>query len=251
MLDSLSARARGIITAMMQNPRISVAALAAQFEVSNVTIRNDLKDMAEQGLIVRSRGGGLPAFHPDILARQQQNSGAKLRMAKAAAGMIASGAEVMIVGGTTTSQIPRFLSGKRNIKIVTNSTYLLPYARTNPGLRITFTGGEFRPENEVMVGPATLRELGQFHVPLAFLGSDGFTLEKGLTADSVEIAEVVRKMAEQATRLVLLADSSKVNRAGFAYIMPLEKINTLITDNQISESTAKGIRERGVEIITV
>jgi DeoR family galactitol utilization operon repressor len=119
------------------------------------------------------------------------------------------------------------------------------------GLKITFTGGEFRPENEVMVGPTALRELEQFHVATAFLGADGILPDKGVTADSVEIAEVVRTMAAQAERLVVLADSSKTLRAGFAYIMPLEKVHTLITDTNIQPEVASAIRKAGVQIITV
>jgi DeoR family galactitol utilization operon repressor len=251
MIDNLSSREEGIIQKFMENPRISVAELAKHFGVSEVTIRTDLNDMEEQGLIVRTRGGGLPAFHPSILERQRVNRDGKLRIAKAAAEMIHSGDQIMLVGGTTTSLIPRFLYGKRDIKVVTNSTYLLPYARTNMGLKITFTGGEFRPENEVMVGPAALRELMQFHVSTAFLGADGIMPDKGVTADSVEIAEVVRTMAAQAERLVVLADSSKTLRAGFAYIMPLERVHTFITDEGIQPEVASAIRKAGVQLITV
>jgi DeoR family galactitol utilization operon repressor len=251
MIDNLSSREEGIIQKFMENPRISVAELAKHFGVSEVTIRTDLNDMEEQGLIVRTRGGGLPAFHPSILERQGVNREGKLRIAKAAAEMIHSGDQIMLVGGTTTSLIPRFLYGKRDIKVVTNSTYLLPYARTNMGLKITFTGGEFRPENEVMVGPAALRELMQFHVSTAFLGADGIMPDKGVTADSVEIAEVVRTMAAQAERLVVLADSSKTLRAGFAYIMPLERVHTFITDTGIHAEMASAIRKAGVQLITV
>lgn len=251
MIDNLSPREEGMLQKIMENPRISVTELAKAFGVSEVTIRNDLNDMAEQGLIVRTRGGGLPAFHPSILERQHIHHDKKLRLAKAAAGMINNGDEVMLVGGTTTSLIPRFLYGKRDIKMVTNSTYLLPYARTNMGLKITFTGGEFRPENEAMVGPAALRALAQFHVSTAFLGADGIMPDKGVTADSVEIAEVVRTMAAQAERLVVVADSSKTRRAGFAYIMPLEKVHTFITDSNIQPELASAIRQAGVHVVTV
>lgn len=248
MLDNLSEREAGIIDRMMTNPRITVPMLAKAFDVSEVTIRTDLAAMEEQGIIVRLRGGGMPAYHPSILARQGVQHDTKLRLAKAAAALIKNGDEIMLVGGTTTSMIPRFLYGKRNVRIVTNSTYLLPYARTNEGLKVIFTGGEFRPECEAMVGPATLRELAQFHVQSAFLGADGIDPEKGVMADSVEIAEVVRTMSQQAERLILLADSSKTKRAGFAYIMPLEKIHTLITDDGIDEKTVQAIREKGVHV---
>ena len=242
-------RQKEIIRLLADEPSSSVSSLGDALGVSAVTIRNDLSELADAGLLIRTRGGGLPAFHPASFERQRRCVEEKTRIARVAATMIEDGDEVMITAGTTTSIIPRFLLGKRDVKIVTNSTLMLPYVRVNPGLQLTMAGGEFRPAVEALVGPNTLRDLSQFHVSKAFLGTDGFTLEKGVTADSVEVAEVVRKMAEQSRQKILMADSSKLGRAGFAHIMQPDRIDVLITDSGIDAQDIAKFEERNIRVI--
>ena len=131
----------------------------------------------------------------------------------------------MIEAGTTTALIAKYLLGKRDVHVVTNSTLVIPYARFNPSLHLTVVGGEFRPSTESLVGPVALRDLEEFHVRIAFIGTDGFSLESGLTTHLVEGAEIVRKMQAQAKRTVLVADSSKWGKVGFARVLPLGEVD--------------------------
>lgn len=241
-------RKQEILDALMEQPDLSVGQLSQRCGVSEVTIRSDLKALAEQGLVVRQHGGGLPTLHVNVTERQRAHIDEKTRIARAAAELIGDLDDVMITAGTTTSLIPRFLLGRQGINIVTNSTLLLPYVRNNPGLHVTLTGGEFRPAIEALTGPATIRELGQFHVAKAFLGTDGISPEKGITADGVEIADVCRLMSAQARQTIVLADSSKLGRAGFAHIMPAERIHILITDRNAPPSEVASLRKKGVDV---
>ncbi|MCG8375044.1 MAG: DeoR/GlpR family DNA-binding transcription regulator, partial [Chlorobiales bacterium] len=186
VIDKLSGRKKQVLEILTENTGISIAEISDQLNVSVVTIRSDLESLAESGFIVRMRGGGLPAFHQSILDRQKSMGVEKLQIAKAAADKVQDGDRVMIVAGTTTSLIPRFLLGKRDVHIVTNSTLLLPYVRINPALHVTLVGGHFSPAAEAMVGPIAVQQLEQFHVRLAFLGTDGFSLERGFTAHQVD-----------------------------------------------------------------
>jgi len=251
VISNTSERQREIARLLAEDAKTSVSRLGEILGVSAVTIRSDLNEMAELGVLVRTRGGGLPAFHPAILERLTRRKEEKTRIARAAAGMIEDGDEVMIIAGTTTASVPRFLLGKRDIKVVTNSSLMFPHARVNPNLSLTVVGGEFRPASEAFVGPNTLRDLAQFHVSKAFLSTDGFTLEKGITANSVEIAEVVRKMAEQSRERILLADSSKLGRIGFAHIMEADCIELLITDSGIGDEEVSRFEEQGIRVVVV
>jgi DeoR/GlpR family transcriptional regulator of sugar metabolism len=158
---------------------------------------------------------------------------------------------VMIVAGTTTALIPRFLLGKRDVHIVTNSTLLLPYVRINPSLNVTLVGGHFLPSAEAMVGPIAIRQIKEFHVRLAFLGTDGFSLEKGFTAHQMEVAEVVKQMAGQAEEAVLCADSSKYGNAGFAHILPLTEVSLIITDNRLASDSSLDLEATGISVTSV
>lgn len=225
----------------------TVATISARLGVSEVTVRNDLNALADQGLIYRMRGGALPAFHPEILERQRRMTREKERIAEAAAACIRDGDKVMISAGTTASLIPKFLLGRRDVHIVTNSTLLMPHVRINPSLHVTFVGGEFRASAEAMIGPVALRAIEQFHVRAAFIGADGFSATDGVTAHLVDVAEVVRKMAEQATETILVADSGKYGKAGFAHILPLQKIHTVITDGGIAKGARAECADLGVQ----
>lgn len=241
-------RKQQILDALMEQPELAVSELSQRFGVSEVTIRSDLKSLAAQGLILRQHGGGFPTLHVNVSDRQRTHTEEKMRIARAAADLIENLDDVMITAGTTTSLIPRFLLGRQGINIVTNSTLLLPYVRNNPGVLVTLTGGEFRPVIEALTGPATIRELGQFHVAKAFLGTDGIVADKGLTADNADIADICRCMSEQARQTIVLADASKLGRAGFAHIMSIARVDILITDTSAPAQEVAQLRKKGVDV---
>ncbi len=251
MIESLSAREKQIIQFLTDEPSITGQSLGKRLGVSVVTIRTDLKNLAARGFITRTHGGALPAFHKSILDRQSVKSEEKNRIARAAAEQVQDGDTVMIVAGTTTALIPKYLLGKGHIHIVTDSTLLLPYVRSNPALSLTVVGGEFSTSTESFVGPLAIEALQRFNVKIAFLGTDGFSLERGLTTHLVEGAEMVKTMAAHADRCVLLADSSKYGRSGFVTIMPLTAMDTLISDTDFNKATADLLRDQGIEVLLV
>jgi DeoR family transcriptional regulator, galactitol utilization operon repressor len=248
MAANLTEREQEIVTLLTDDTVISVADISRRLEVSAVTIRNDLSSLAEKGVIVRTHGGAFPAFHESILERQRDKVKTKERIARKAAELVDSGDTIMIEAGTTTALVARYLLGKRDLHVVTSSTLVIPYARINPGVHLTVVGGEFRPSTESLVGPVALRDLDQFHVRTAFIGTDGFSLESGLTTHLVEGAEIVRKMASQADRTVLVADSSKLGRIGFARVLPLDALTILITDDGLAAGVREEIKALGVEV---
>ena len=100
------------------------------------------------------------------MARLKSRVEQKNRIARAAAALVDSGDSIMIEAGTTTALVARYLIGKRNVRIVTNSALVIPYARVNPGIQLSVLGGTFRPETEAIVGPVALAELESFYVKL-------------------------------------------------------------------------------------
>ncbi|MDA3924338.1 MAG: DeoR/GlpR family DNA-binding transcription regulator [Kiritimatiellae bacterium] len=240
-----------IINQLMETPKTTVSDLSQQFKVSEVTIRSDLKQLSSQGLINRRQGGALPAFHAQIMEQQRRSPAEKIRIARAAAGLIDDLSDVMISSGTTTSLIPRFLIGRDNVKIVSNSTLILPYIRTSPRLQTTLTGGEFRPAFEALTGSATISELKKFHVSIAFIGADGISVEKGITADNTEIADVCRHMLLQAKKTIVVADASKIGRVGFANITKAANIDLLITSKEAPAAEIRELAKAGVEVLLV
>jgi DeoR family galactitol utilization operon repressor len=154
----------------------------------------------------------------------------------------------MIEAGTTTALIARYLSGKRDIHIVTNSTLVFSYARMYPNLQITMTGGEFRRPTESLVGPIALETIGRLNVRLAFVGTDGFSLQRGMTTHLMEGAEIVKAMKSHAETTALVADSSKYGKVGFASVLPLQAMNLILTDDALGDNAGVELREAGITV---
>lgn len=245
----LSQREEKIIQLLQNTSDLSVTELGKMLGVSTVTIRTDLRALASKGMVLRTRGSAIPAYHPLLLEKQASNMAAKEAIAKVAATLVSDGDRIMITNGTTSALVAKYLFGKRDIQVVTNSTLLIPYARVNPNMSMTMVGGEFRPSAEALVGPTAVKQLQEYHVAIAFTGTDGFSIEHGLTTHLMENAEIVRKMCAQAVKKVLVADSSKFGKQGFVKIFPVSEIDVLITDSELPDDAAVRLREMGIEVI--
>jgi DeoR family galactitol utilization operon repressor len=246
--SNVSGREREILDLLTGDSRISVAEIGRQLGVSAVTVRAGLNSLAQKGLVMRTWGGASVVFHPDMLEHQRTRVEEKNRIARAAAALVEDGEAIMIEAGTTTALIARYLAGKRDISIVSNNLLVLPYVRSNPSLRLTLVGGDFRPNTESLVGPVALQELERFHVRRAFVGTDGFSPEKGLTTHLVEGAEIVKKMAAQAQETVLVADSSKYGKTGFVLVLPLAGIKRLIVDSGLDREAINSLKEQNLAL---
>ena len=249
MTQELSEREHTILNRLMVQGAVSVAHLSSELEVSEVTIRSDLSSLEERGLLSRTHGGALPSIHPHIFQRQNMNIEEKHRIAKAAADLVGDGDAIMIEAGTTTSLLPRYLAGKRDILIITNSIPAFESAKSNPALKITLVGGEFRDSTDSFVGRITLDTIRRFNVRCAFVGTDGFSLKSGITTHLIEGGDVISVMRERAENLVLLADSSKYGKTGVVTILPLSQINTLITDTGLPDAAKEELTQIPLHII--
>jgi len=247
----LSGREEKIVNMLQNKGELSVLTLSEKLGVSSVTIRSDLRALESKGIILRTRGAAMSAYHPLLMEKQSSHREEKEAIAREAASLVRDGDRIMITNGTTSALIGRYLLGKRDLQVVTNSTLLTPYARVNPNMSLIMVGGEFRPSAEALVGPSALAQLQDFHVAYTFTGTDGFTKEHGLTTHLMENAEIVRCMCNQATKRVLVTDSSKFGKQGFVKIFPLSDIDVLITDSGIDKEAVEEIRAMGIEVMVV
>lgn len=245
----LSEREKTILTVLSEKGSASVSDLSNILSVSEVTVRSYLTDMESRGLLNRVHGGAIPLIHPHILERQTLFVEEKQRIAKAAADLISDGDTIMIEAGTTTALIPKYLANKSYIHIVTNSMLAFTSARSNPSVRITLVGGEFRNSTESFVGSIALETIRRFNVKYAFVGTDGFSVKAGITTQLIEGGDILKEMKERAEQTILLADSSKYNKAGVVSILPLASMDMIITDSSISKEAIAEIEEQNVKLI--
>ncbi|MDC4232112.1 DeoR/GlpR family DNA-binding transcription regulator [Actinomyces sp. B33] len=241
---SRAERTSHILNRLAADGEVSVSALAEDLGVSLVTIRTTLKDLEDAGYLVRTHGGARPVAYRNIRLRQSDCLEQKERIARAAADMIHDDDRIMIEAGTTCALLVKYLAAKRGLQIVTNSMLVFANARSNPNLNITLTGGRFRAESESLVGPVAERAINDFNARIVFLGTDGYSVDRGLTTQLVEGGQVATVMRRRAEETWLLADSSKCGRAGFVSFMGVEDVTGIITDDQIPEESITELTER-------
>ncbi|WP_231979342.1 DeoR/GlpR family DNA-binding transcription regulator [Tessaracoccus coleopterorum] len=160
-----------------------------------------------------------------------------------AASMIGDEDTVMLEAGTTAATIVRYLGGRRGVQIVTNSALVFNSARANPALNVILTGGVFRRESESFVGPTAERAIADFNTRIAFVGTDGFSSDRGLTARFVEGAQIASLMCQRAEETWLVADSTKYGQAGFVSFLSLGQLTGIITDSGLPAEAVKALQE--------
>ena len=259
--DNLSAADRRIMIAKLVQEKGAVSAveLRREFNIADTSIWRDLRLLEMNGQLKRVRGGAVAASaNPRIDSfsmRMRQHIREKERIGRAAAGLIKPKDVCLFDSGGTTlqiiKQIPEDLRRMGSITLVTNS---LPITHevlswTLPNLMLL--GGIYLPDYQASVGPQTLHQLRELTADLVFLGTDGITLEGGVTTANILMAEVDRLMVERANRVILVTDSSKFGRVGFVPVAQVKSFQTIITDNNAPEATISSIRDLGVEVILV
>ena len=138
---------------------------------------------------------------------------------------------------------------RQNLNIAENSVMALETAKTNPDIRITVTGGEFRRSTDSFVGFIALETIRRFNVKMAFVGTDGFSVKSGITTHLLEGGEVIKTMRERSGKMILLSDSSKYEKTGVVSILPITSVDTIITDSGLSSDAVATVQEKSVQVI--
>lgn len=237
-----------ILDLLARDGALSVSHLSRELGVSEVTIRGQLRELEDRGLLSRTHGGATSTSVRNVLERQREHEDEKERIARSAADLVEDGDRIMIEAGTTTSRIVRHLAGRRGVQIVTNSTLVFSHARHNPALTVILTGGTFHGPSESLVGPVALRAIRDFHVRMAFVGTDGVTLNRGLTTQFAEGAEAIAAMHAQADETWLLADSTKYGRSGFVRVLDVPQLTGIVTDSGLSAEARRELADAGVQV---
>lgn len=254
-----AAKARRDLIARMIEEResLSVAELTAQFGVTDTSIRHDLTLLEREGKLCRIHGGAVgrtTARVSGLFARRaRENTSQKRRIGLAAAGLVQAGNVVFFNSGSTVVEVAAHLPGtlrsSRSITMVTHSLPVIQEVGSWEQSHLICLGGLYLPDYQAVVGPVTLADLRELSADIAFLGCDGLTVEGGLSTPHMLIAEVGAAMAARARRVVVVADSSKLGRAGFTPIVGLETVSMLVTDREAHPDQTAPIRDLGIEVV--
>jgi DeoR/GlpR family transcriptional regulator of sugar metabolism len=246
-----------IVEMLGRSEHVDVSVLAERFGVSDTSIRRDLAILERQNRLRRVHGGAVAPYvagrETIVGIKMREHQDEKRRIAQAAAGLIGPGNVVLFDSGTTVAQVPTQLPASLRmpgaLTAVTHSLLVVQQLAAHEGGELVCLGGLFLPDYQAFVGPQTVAGLRSFFADIVFLGCDGLSLEAGITTPHVLIAEVGATMAGRARRVIALADSSKLGRAGFTTIVPLLEIEILVTDTGARPDVVEEIRAAGVEVI--
>jgi DeoR family fructose operon transcriptional repressor len=246
-------RQEEILALIRQEKRVSVTSLADHFAVVGETIRRDLAELENRGLIRRVHGGAIPlervTFEPPIEARHDLMRPEKERIALAALAELPGEGSAFIEAGSTTSFLAKVLPADCSLTIVTNGGYIASSLARQPNLTVLSVGGRVRSRSLACVDDWALETLSKLRVTIAFLGTNGISVENGLTTPDPAEAAVKRAMLSIAQYTVLLADHSKVGIASLLRYGELDQIDTLITDSGLPQSQERELQDAGIRII--
>ncbi|HET8783573.1 MAG TPA: DeoR/GlpR family DNA-binding transcription regulator [Pyrinomonadaceae bacterium] len=250
-------RAQLILQQLLRSEKISVASLAKRLKVSPTTIRRDLADLEQRGLLRRSHGGAVPIQpllyepfrHKSSFHEQEQQQGAQKRRIGLLAAELVSDGEILAIGaGTTTTQVARSVCLHKGLTVLTNAVNVAMELSQRDDMTVFVTGGSLSGDWFALVGNAAIQAASEMFVDKVFIGVDGIHVERGLTTNYPEQAAIHRAMMRQARQRIVVADNRKIGKIGTALIWPIEDIDVLITDEGASDEDIAPFVAKGIDV---
>jgi DeoR/GlpR family transcriptional regulator of sugar metabolism len=245
--DARSVRQSDILRTLQQARQVDVSELARRFGVSGMTIRRDLAELDEAGLLQRVHGGAITRRAPAYGSRASTRVPEKSAIARAVAGLVGPAAAVGIDTGTTCHAIAAELAPRSDLTVVTNAVHAAITVREG-GSRVIVLGGLLTPELS-MVNPGIAQEPPQVHLDLLILGCGGISTDRGITYFDATEVEVRRMLAGLADRVILAADHSKFDHKKAMVLGPLDLIDVLVTDQAPPEHLRAALAAAAAEVV--
>lgn len=250
----LAAERRKTILEYLESHRsASVTELCDILSVSEMTVRRDLRLLADDGLLQRVHGGAVlrqgRSYEPPYVTRQAANPELKAAIGRRAARLVADGMSLSIDVGTTTVELARNLIGISDLTVVTSSLRVANVLSDAPNLRLILSGGIVRQNEMSMIGHLALRTFRNFRVDQAFIGIGGLDLSSGLTEFNLEDALVKRAIIRHAAQVIVVTDSSKLGSTCFVSVAPLDVIDVVVTDWNAPKEIVDDLEARGIEVL--
>jgi len=248
-------RRQRILDRVLEYDLVTVDDLADEFGLTRMSVRRDLNALAENGQVVRVRGGATRPHTPvparRYLDAQQRNAQAKARIARTAAPLL--GPDVITAffySGSTVARVAEALTEDQHdqLTVVTNSVPVINTVTTWNDAHLVAVGGLYLPAYMAFVGPQAIEPLRSLSADVAVVGCDGLSIAEGLTTPHQLVAEIGTILIERARRTIVVADSSKIGRRGFTPIAPVTAIDVLVTDEHADPQELSALRQAGIDV---
>lgn len=244
-----------IVEYVKQNRVASVAALAEAFQVHEATIRRDLAEIEQEGLLKRTHGGVIvdqgANNEPSFTERAHEQLEQKRRIGKRAAELVEDGDHIILDSGTTTLHIAQHLVDRSRITVVTNDMNIAAELRDSKGISVIVTGGSLYHSSYMLNGMFTDQMLSTLHVQKAFIGTPAIHAKYGLTHPEAQLVPTKQGMIRAAQEIIVVADDTKIGKASLHTVAPIHAVHTFVTGEEASAAQIQLFRDAGVKVITV
>lgn len=228
-------RKQQIIALLRENKKVIVADLSKQFDVTEETIRRDLKNLESSGFVIRNRGGAVLESNFNLsslsfVERETVNYDAKLHVALIAEQFIEDGMTIMVDTATTSKIVVQNIHPKKNITIITNSHQLISECIVNQNLTFIATGGSVDSYYKAYVGRDAIKVIEGYNVDFAILGCNSISKKFGFMESNSFEADVKIAMSRHAKRTMIVTDSSKLDKESLVRTFAFNEVHQLILD---------------------
>jgi len=254
-----SERQDSILNEVLRRGTVSIGNLAGLLQVSEITVRRDLDELHATGSLERVRGGARPLTlrvrgpEPPIIQRAEEQTSEKKAIGQAALDLVADGDVIVIESGSTTLEFCRAIARRtwNNLQVATNGFLTAEILMHVPGVQLVCIGGYFKAEEMCTFGVLAEDMLGRMHFNKLFIGCRGIDPEGGITTDLQSETEVftVRAMAAAADQVIILADHTKFSRIFLLRVLPVAKIDTVVTTALTPENILDKLRKQDTQVI--
>ncbi len=241
-----------ILRLARENGRVLVDELAEKFQVTAQTVRKDLNELCEQGLLQRIHGGAVISSSVANLryeARRAIAQEEKRQIGQAAARLIPDGASLFINIGTTTEQVASALTNHHGLLVITNNINVANLLLPTPEIDLIIAGGPVRKHDGGIVGEATCDLVRQFKVDFAVIGVSAIDPDGALLDYDYQEVRVARAIIANARQVILVADATKLSRSAPVRIGTLADIDIFVTDHRLPEPLRRQCDADGVRVV--
>lgn len=245
-------RRKKMVKLIHQEGRASVTQLAERFEISEVTVRSDLKALHSAGLVARAWGGAVALNQSyrelSLLEKQGRNRLVKQRLAEHVRRSIHEGDSIILDAGSTTAAVAAGLSHYKNLTIMTNGLNVANALLEAPDVEVLLTGGQLRRASMSFYGVQAERSLEHYNFGKLIMSADGVDPERGITTHFDRDASLNRKMCSAVNEIILVVDSSKFGLLNPFSVCKIQNINRIVTDNRIDNYFIEQIEDANVKL---
>ncbi len=253
---SVEIRRDMLVRYLREHGRTTVNDLAAHFNITGATVRSDLRYLEQSNQVTRRYGGAEAVTQPVAEDRTMDektalNQNIKQRIGAKAASLVHDGDSIILDNGSTTLQMVPWLIERVALTVMTNSLLIINEAvARDSNMTLLMPGGTYRKRSSSFHGGLAEQAFRAYTFDKLFIGADGFDIEQGTTTFN-EAYQVSQSMCQAAKQIIVVTDSSKFGRKTPNVVVPIDKIDIVITDAGISDADKAVLEQRGIRVLLV